>query len=131
MKLRLIIILIGALCLLTACGVSLGEEFSLKVGQSAVIRGEGLEIGFEQVLEDSRCPRDVTCIWEGRVVVLVELCKNGTTHQMELIQQGLTNQMATTYYGDYTIRFSVQPYPDETNNIETDDYRLRLAISKK
>ena len=112
MKLRLILVLIGTLTLLTACGVSLGEEFLLKIGHSAVIRGEDLKISFEQVLEESRCPRNVTCVWEGRVVVVVEICKNGTSHQMELIQPGLTDQAITAYYEDYALRFSVEPYPE-------------------
>ena len=131
MKLRLILVLIGTLTLLTACGVSLGEEFLLKIGHSAVIRGEDLKISFEQVLEESRCPRNVTCVWEGRVVVVVEICKNGTSHQMELIQPGLTDQAITAYYEDYALRFSVEPYPEEGSDISRDDYRLRLTISKK
>jgi len=45
--------------------VSLGQEFSLSVKQRAFIKGENLEIKFEEVIEDSRCPWEVTCVWEG------------------------------------------------------------------
>ena len=51
MKLRLVLVLIGALDLLAACGVFLGEEFFLRIGHSAAIRGEDLEMTFKQVLE--------------------------------------------------------------------------------
>ena len=131
MKFRLILVLIGTLTLLTACGAFLGEEFLLKIGHSAMIRGEDLEIGFKQVSEDSRCPRDVTCVWEGRVVVVVEICKNDTSHRTELIQPGLTDQAVTAYYEDYTLLFSVGPYPEEGSDIVVDDYRLRLTVSKE
>ena len=131
MRIALVLVLIGVLTVLTACGVSLGSEFLLKVGHSAVIRGEDLEISFVDVSEDSRCARDVECIWEGRVVVLVELCKDDVSHQMELAQPGLTDQMATANYGDYAFRYSVEPYPEEGSNIAIGDYRLRLTVSKQ
>jgi hypothetical protein len=117
--------------MLTACGISLGEEFVLEIGSSAVITGEDMEISFEQVLEESRCPRDVTCVWEGRVVMVIEIRRNSTSHRMELIQPGLTDQAITAYYEDYALRFSVEPYPEEGSDIAADDYRLRMTVSKK
>ena len=55
----------------------LGRPFSLGIGQTAAIESEGLEIGFVRVAEDSRCPTNVVCIWEGRVVIVVRLSSNG------------------------------------------------------
>src|SRR5262245_25820104 len=43
----------------------LGQEFELKVNQEALIVGEGLAVSFDSVLEDSRCPEGVDCIWSG------------------------------------------------------------------
>ncbi len=43
----------------------LGEEFELAVHQTAQITDENISITFQEVLEDSRCPVDVTCIWAG------------------------------------------------------------------
>ena len=44
---------------------SLGQEFTLPIGQTAVINGENLNIKFAAVTADSRCPKGVTCIWAG------------------------------------------------------------------
>ena len=131
MRIRLVLVLIGALTLMTACSVSLGDEALLKIGQSAVIRGEDLQISFIEVSEDSRCPRNVTCVWEGRVVAAVELCKDGLSHRMELIQPGLTDQTVTAYYEDYSLHFSVEPYPEEGKDISAVDYRLKLTVDNK
>jgi hypothetical protein len=109
---------------------SLGQEISLSIGQSVVIKGEDLIIKFEEVLEDSRCPRDVTCIWEGRVRCLVELKIGGITEKVELIQPGLTDQPGQIQYGDYQFSFSVEPYPEAGEEITPDEYRLRLNVSK-
>lgn len=130
MKIRLAIVLIGASILLTACGVSLGDEVILKIGQNAMIRGEDLEVSFIEILEDSRCPRNVTCVWEGQVVAVVELCKDGISQQMELIQPGLSDQTVTAYYEDYALHFTVEPYPEEGKEISADDYRLRLTVNR-
>jgi hypothetical protein len=48
--------------------VRLNEELSLSLGQRTSVEGENLEVKFVEVVEDSRCPRGVTCIWAGRLL---------------------------------------------------------------
>lgn len=109
---------------------SLGQEFSLSIGQSVVITGEDLEIRFVEVSEDSRCPKDVTCVWEGRVIALVEISVDSSSQQLKLTQPGLTEQYAMETYKDYQLTFKVEPYPEEGKEIAADEYRLLLIISK-
>ncbi len=109
---------------------SLGQEFSLSIGQSVVITGEDLEIRFVEVSEDSRCPKDVTCVWEGRVIALVEISADGSSQQLKLTQPGLTEQYVMETYKDYQLTFKVEPYPEEGKEIAADEYRLLLIISK-
>jgi hypothetical protein len=54
-------------------GVALGESFQLNVGESVQIEAEALQIGFEDVSGDSRCPKGEQCIWEGDATVRVWL----------------------------------------------------------
>ena len=49
------------------------KEFSLGIGQSASIEGEKLVIKFKAVLEDSRCPINVLCVWSGNGKVEFEV----------------------------------------------------------
>ena len=77
----------------------LGEEFSLPIGQSVMITGEDLVIKFVEVSEDSRCPKDVTCVWEGRVTAVVEISTGGSSQQLNLSQPGLTDAPARENYG--------------------------------
>jgi hypothetical protein len=53
--------------------VFLSKEFSLGIGQSASVEGEGLVIKFKAVLEDSRCPINVVCVWAGNGKVEFEV----------------------------------------------------------
>ena len=43
---------------------TVGEEFTLQIGQTARTRDSSLVVQFTDVAE-SRCPPDVTCVWEG------------------------------------------------------------------
>ena len=108
----------------------LGEEFSLRIDQSVVITGEDLEIRFVEVSEDSRCPKDVTCVWEGRVSAVVEISANGSLQQLKLTQPGLTEQPTREAYKEYQLTFKVEPYPQEGKEIAADEYRLLLIVTK-
>jgi hypothetical protein len=44
---------------------TIGEEFILAPGEVAHLDGTRYLVTFNTVIEDSRCPRDVTCAWEG------------------------------------------------------------------
>jgi hypothetical protein len=69
--------------LLTGCGATYlstlasspeikpGEEFDLGIGGMARLAGTGFHVVFDKVLEDSRCPMNARCIWEGNAKVLV------------------------------------------------------------
>ena len=88
------LLLVGSACRLGDIEASLGQEFSLAIGQKARITGENLEIRFKEVSEESRCARDVECIWAGRVVCLLEITQDGVLKEITLTQLGLTDQPA-------------------------------------
>ena len=55
----------------------------IPLGETVVIKG--IAVKFVEVLEDSRCPTGVTCIWAGRTVVKVEVGSNGNKREKTLI----------------------------------------------
>jgi hypothetical protein len=105
----------------------LGEEVSLPVGRELAIKGEDLKIRFDDVTEDSRCPQDVTCIWEGRAIIQLLVTHTDNTYPVELTEPGLTDRSTGTF-GDYTLEFNLEPYPVEGTDISTDDYYLQLTV---
>jgi len=107
----------------------LGEEFSLMPGQSASVMGEPLAIRFLEVVNDSRCPTGVTCIWEGQVTCLVEIIYADSQNRMTLTQPGSGQGRAD--FEEYSIEFQVQPYPEAGKQIAKQDYRLQLVIDNK
>ena len=115
----------------TPVPVDLGQEFTLSIGQSALIQGENLNIKFLEVTSDSRCPRDVTCIWAGEASCLIEVTKGSLEpYKLVLTQPGLTDQSAMQDFDGYEIMFRVDPYPAANNQITKDEYRLVLIVAK-
>lgn len=45
----------------------LGSPMRLAIGETADV--DGLPVRFAEVSEDSRCPQNTTCVWEGRATV--------------------------------------------------------------
>ena len=108
----------------------IGQEFSLQIGQSASIRGENLQIRFLEVTEDSRCPKDVICVWEGRVSCMVEITYRESLHRLELTEPGSTSWPPEIVFKDYQIAYHIEPYPHTGTKIMEDEYQLYLKINK-
>jgi hypothetical protein len=131
------VFLVTALIAIASCDpkidakiVSLGDSFSLAVGQSASIDGEDLVIKFIDIIADSRCPSGVECIWQGEVACLVEIIHSGTGQQKVLTYPGLTQELSKAQFGSCQFTFSVEPYPEAGKEIKKSEYRLNLLVTK-
>ena len=49
-------------------------EIVIRVPMGEIVTIEGVQVQFE-VLEDSRCPKNTTCVWEGRAILAVSAGK--------------------------------------------------------
>lgn len=136
LRLYLAITLLAMLSLASGClsgsalEAGLGEEFSLHLGQRALIRGENLTIEFQEVVEDSRCPRGVSCVWAGRVTCIIEIARAGSSYRMGLTQPGLTEEYSREKYQAYELAFKVTPYPEVNREIKPEAYELHLIVTK-
>jgi len=53
--------------------VAEGKDFQLAIGESVGVEGGVFVIEFLSVLEDSRCPMNARCIWEGNARVALKV----------------------------------------------------------
>jgi hypothetical protein len=53
--------------------VPLATDFDLPVGKKAGVEGTRLVVEFDSVVEESRCPMNARCIWEGNAKVVVRV----------------------------------------------------------
>jgi hypothetical protein len=110
-------------------GLGLRDTVTLAPGETAEWRGS--EIGFQGVEEDSRCPTDVTCVWEGNARVAASVGPGagqaGPTHQ--LILNTAVEPKSGEARGVRVTLLEVRPEPVSTGQIPPEDYRVTLALS--
>lgn len=86
-----------------AIETSLEKDFQLRVGQSAFISPENIEIAFVTVTSDSRCGKGEVCIWEGDAIVRIQLQREGE-ETVELDLHTASRESDAVDFADHSIR---------------------------
>ncbi len=108
----------------------LSTPFTIKIGNTAEIKSENLKITLTDI-EDSRCPTDVTCVWEGEITLHLNLKKGGDKSK-ETNLKLRTSQSSEISFESYSIFLSkVEPYPISTKEITKDTYTSTLVVKQK
>lgn len=110
---------------------SLGREFILPVGYTAVIDGENLGVKFNAVTQDSRCPKGVTCIWAGEAKCDMQISLKGLNSEVLLSAAGGTDGYSFTSFHGYRLNFKLEPYPEKGEQIAKSDYKLLMIVKKQ
>ncbi len=87
-----------------------GAPFTLARGESATL--DGMDITFDAVTEDSRCPEDVDCVWQGRATIRLALRAGDEAGDALPAIMGMTNEsVPVEALGHrFTLR-ALTPYP--------------------
>ncbi|MFK5982058.1 MAG: hypothetical protein QM499_04010 [Flavobacteriaceae bacterium] len=123
-------------------GYSQGEpsvvpKITIKIALGETITIEHNQVKFVKVLEDSRCPKGVTCIWAGRAKVLVEINEEGKELiQKELIfgqvNQGESKDLTLfTSEGNIVKGYALKPYPSSEVSSDEREYILLIIEEKQ
>ena len=132
MKLALIPLI---LLLLNTCGnskshkeIELNRQFELKFGETAVIKSEHLAIRFSELVQDSRCPKSVTCIAAGNATIELEL--GNSKGKASPVKLGTDQDSNETTYQQYKVKLiEINPYPSSPGRIEPQLYSAILLVS--
>lgn len=102
-----------------------GIEKNFKLGDDYLSNVESLKFKISEI-NDSRCPSDVVCIWQGEALVTIDV---ETPVQGKLQLSTYDNQTDTL--GDYSFELvEISPYPISTKIIKLKDYTITLKIDK-
>jgi hypothetical protein len=106
--------------------IELGAEVTLAPGASAAFKPAGIVVQFVGIAADSRCPRDVTCMWAGEVKAIISI---RNAQQPPVRHEMLEGGHATS--GDYRISLvRVLPEPVSSAKIPPENYRATLQLQK-
>lgn len=104
---------------------SLNQEIQLAPKEQAVYEQQGLTVEFIRVVDDSRCPTDVTCIWAGEVKVQLST----RMHTAEPVQHEITAGQHATVGEWRVVVVRVQPERTSTRQISPEEYRVTLRVA--
>lgn len=85
-----------------------------------------LDVEFVRVVEDSRCPTDVTCVWAGEVKVQLSTridAAKAVPHEIVAGQQATVGEFRV-------IVVQVQPEKVSTREISPEEYRVTLKVAR-
>lgn len=113
--------------------VKLGDEFTLALGESVDFTQKGVIINFDKVLEDSRCPTNARCVWEGNARIAVEVMEfGGDSRALDVtgstLELDTSSRFATRKrYGDFVVELRrLEPMP--TAGAQTSKYIATLFV---
>ena len=111
---------------------NLDSIFQLEFNQTASIESENLKVRFLNVTEESRCSSDVVCVWEGQIIIVINIFKdNKNLGEFNLVSRAAHEDLAIKDFGGYSVKLiKVEPYPKTISPIKTSDYTATLIVSK-
>ena len=106
--------------------IQLGVPFQIQFNQTATMQDLQIKIAN---LTDSRCPSDVTCVWQGQAKILIDINKNNQNlGNFSLILND--KNLEARSFDHYSIHLiKVDPYPISSKKIQLSDYDVTLKLS--
>ncbi len=106
---------------------------SLKEGQAHILPTSGVRVALRQVLEDSRCPKGVQCVWAGVGIVEIELTGHDGKTSLDTISTVEVKRMGykqSTSFANHRITLeALNPYPvSGENSINRGVYNALISV---
>ena len=107
----------------------LDARLSVAYGQTVSIGDPGTTVRFDAVVEDSRCPADAMCVWEGRAVVRLTVVDAGRETPVEIGSLPASARLATA--GSIRVEWvQLEPYPFAGRPSDQAEYRLTIRLTR-
>lgn len=138
--------MIALLCLLVVSNTVFSQQneeepidvpkIAIKIPLGKTVDTQGYSVTFKEVLEDSRCPTNVTCVWAGRVRIKVEINKAGKQLAEEVLIFGAVQPEEEKNHLFFTSEelklegIKVTPYPKTETEKQEKNYTLLVCAYK-
>ena len=111
-------------------GPEVGESFALAPGEGVTLELDGIGVRFMRVVEDSRCPLRVQCVWAGDAAIVIELSPRAGDAAEHTLHTNMGQK--SIVLGRYELSLlELSPYPDEPRSISPEDYRATLVVQER
>jgi hypothetical protein len=109
--------------------VAIDRAFDLRAGQTARVEGTSLTISFTGVIEDSRCPVDVQCVWAGNGAATLVITDDTGAKSSVVLNTTLAPRFVRLSVYDITLT-GLKPDPRQGTPIAQVDYVATLRVTR-
>lgn len=110
-------------------------KFYAEINAGELFSFENKSIQFKKVISDSRCPKDVTCVWAGEAKVMLAILENGKLIEEKMVTLNAQNKIDLSFLGlkdIYSLKaLDLIPYPVSSHKIKDSEYCLKIQLNKK
>lgn len=112
------------------------NTITLKEGQNIFLKDQQMNITFINIVEDSRCPEGVNCVWAGAATANIELMSTISrpqTIQLSTMDDPAKSLAKTQSFGGFNLSLvSLTPYPkgDATRDKLKGSYVVQISIDE-
>lgn len=111
---------------------NLEEPFQLRVTETAKMTNGNLQLSLTGIPEDSRCPEDVNCIWEGQIRLFIDAAIPEKKESIEYkIEKSKMGKVDHTFQNYNILVQDVQPLTQSGVRISKENYIVTLKVSPK
>jgi hypothetical protein len=112
-----------------SAAAQLDQPFAIRVGEVATLAAEGLDVTFDAVVSDSRCPRGAQCIRAGEATLRITVRKPPASADVLVLRTPSTTDVAE--YAGYRIRLtSVTPLPELGRQTRSEEYIATIVVTR-
>jgi len=98
------------------------KSVEIAYGKSA--RACGLTITFAELIQESRCPKTVTCVWAGVGEIRIVVKKGRKSESLKIS----TREAQAKAFGHTLTLASLDPYPEEPGTRDPKEYRATITV---
>jgi hypothetical protein len=105
------------------------QQFTLRPKQQKSLFAGKLKVQFIEVMEDSRCPTGVNCVWAGNARVKIKVTSKRLGEK--IFEANTTGGPKGDQWDGYAINLEdVTPYPKANRPIGKASYRVSISVSR-
>jgi hypothetical protein len=104
------------------------ETVSLRAGQQKAVSHGDLRVQFLSVLEDSRCPEGVQCVWAGNARIRIKVTK-GAGGEPQLFELNTIGNTTATFEGCLFALTDLKPGRRADTSPRPSDYIATITVS--
>lgn len=109
---------------------AVGEVFQLRPGEVASLAEGTVLVTFHNVRQDSRCPSDVTCVWEGDAEMNIGVALEGGVWSWSILHTTL--EPWSREIGDLLLVVEdLEPAPRSNTSIPPSAYTVSLRVTRR